>query len=212
MPRQHRHSQNSIAASVFSLLTGATCMGWQALDPVPASPPTLAAPSTLETVTFSKDIAPIIFAKCASCHHPGEAAPFSLLTYDDVRGRSTQIVDVTRRGFMPPWMPSQGKGDFIGARRLSDREIETIARWVAEGAQAGDPAQTPAAPVFTEGWQTGTPDLVIESCVPGRVCSRHAIWTSRLCAGRLDRVRFGLRFEAADLGCGKASGKSFERS
>ncbi len=140
-------------------------MGLQALELAPSPTPT-AAPGThsaLETVTFSKDVAPIVFAKCASCHHPGEAAPFSLLTYDDVRRRSSQIVDVTKKGFMPPWMPASGKGEFVGARRLTDQEIEIIARWVADGAKAGDPSQMPAAPVFIEGWQTGTPDLVIES-------------------------------------------------
>src|SRR5262245_50699004 len=57
------------------------------------------------TPTFNRDVAPIIFAKCASCHRPGEAAPFSLLTYDDVRRRASQIVEVTQMRFMPPWPP-----------------------------------------------------------------------------------------------------------
>jgi hypothetical protein len=74
-------------------------------------------PSTYSTgddsageVTFSRDVAPIVFANCSSCHHPGEAAPFSLLSYDDVRRRATQIADVTQRRFMPPWLPELGHG------------------------------------------------------------------------------------------------------
>ena len=74
-------------------------------------------------VTFARDVAPIVFARCASCHHPGEAAPFSLLTYDDVRRRARQIVDVTQKRFMPPWLPTEGHGDFVGARRLGDQEL-----------------------------------------------------------------------------------------
>lgn len=114
-------------------------------------------------MTFAQDIAPIIFARCAGCHHPGESAPFSLMTYDDVRKRARQIGEVTQSGFMPPWMPSEGQGEFVGARRLSPHEKESLARWIAQGAPEGDPAKTPAAPVFVQGWQSGTPDLVIES-------------------------------------------------
>ena len=62
------------------------------------------------TVTFSRDVAPIVFAKCSTCHHPGEAAPFSLLTYDDVRRRARQIVEVTQSRFMPPWLPTKDMG------------------------------------------------------------------------------------------------------
>src|SRR6476646_24965 len=62
--------------------------------------------------TFNKDIAPIVWAQCASCHRPGEIGPFSLLTYDDVRRRATQIAAVTSRRIMPPWKPEAGKGEF----------------------------------------------------------------------------------------------------
>src|SRR5881296_2875418 len=85
-------------------------------------------------LTFNKDIAPIVWARCATCHRPGEIGPFSLLTYDDVRRRATQIAAVTARRVMPPWKPLPGKGDFQGERRLSDRELETIQQWIAAGA------------------------------------------------------------------------------
>jgi hypothetical protein len=108
-------------------------------------------------------VAPIVFEKCSCCHHPGEAAPFSLLTYDDVRRRAGQIAEVTRRRFMPPWLPTEGHGDFVGARRLTDRELQTIQRWVDAGAPRGDESDMPAAPEFADGWQLGAPDLVLKS-------------------------------------------------
>lgn len=123
-----------------------------------------ATPSTATTgpsVTFSRDVAPIVFARCAACHHPGEAAPFSLLSYDDVKHHARQIVDVTQRRFMPPWQPTEG--DFAGARRLSDRELEIFQKWLDGGTPRGEPGETPPTPTFTEGWQTGTPDLILES-------------------------------------------------
>jgi tetratricopeptide (TPR) repeat protein/mono/diheme cytochrome c family protein len=114
-------------------------------------------------VTFNRDVAPIVFAKCASCHRPGEAAPFSLLTYDDVRKRASQIAEVTHSRFMPPWAPKEGFGDFAGARRLTDEEIATFAAWVAAKTPQGNDADLPAAPKFADGWQLGPPDLVLES-------------------------------------------------
>src|SRR4051794_23661835 len=63
---------------------------------------------SLADVTFNRDVAPILFANCGSCHRPGEAAPFSLLTYEDAQRRANQIADVTRRRFMPPWQPAEG--------------------------------------------------------------------------------------------------------
>ena len=110
-------------------------------------------------LTFNRDIAPILFAKCASCHRPGEAAPFSLLTYDDVRRRASQIAEVTQKRFMPPWPPHEGHGEFLGERRLSDDQIATLADWAASGAAEGDAADLPVAPDFGDGWQLGKPDL-----------------------------------------------------
>src|ERR1700722_5071579 len=63
-------------------------------------------------LTFSQDIAPIIWSRCASCHRPGEIGPFSLITYEDVRRHAAQIATVTARRIMPPWKPVEGKGSF----------------------------------------------------------------------------------------------------
>src|ERR1700749_5107998 len=69
-------------------------------------------------VTWSRQIAPIVYHDCAVCHHPGGAGPFSLLSYGDARRRAPQIRDVTQSRFMPPWLPAPGYGDFAGDRRL----------------------------------------------------------------------------------------------
>src|SRR4051812_5269825 len=122
-----------------------------------------AAESPADPITFTRDVAPIVFAHCAGCHHPGEAAPFSLLTYEDMRRRAKQIVEVTQSGFMPPWLPKAGEVTFLGERRLSEKERQTLARWLNAGMPRGDLKDLPPAPSFTEGWQTGAPDVVLES-------------------------------------------------
>ena len=111
-------------------------------------------------ITFAEDVAPIVFAKCASCHRAGEAAPFSLLSYDDVKrhGRALAVA-VTSRA-MPPWKAVGGDFSYSGDRRLTDAQIETLKAWVAGGMPEGDPARLPPAPVFTPGWDLGPPDFV----------------------------------------------------
>ena len=113
-------------------------------------------------VTFNRDIAPILFKNCASCHRPGEVAPFSLLTYKDAAKRAKQIAAVTKSRYMPPWKPELGYGEFHDARRLSDEDLARLTRWAETGAVEGNPADLPAAPQFTDGWQLGQPDLVLK--------------------------------------------------
>jgi tetratricopeptide (TPR) repeat protein len=110
--------------------------------------------------TFTRDVAPIVFQRCAACHHPGEAAPFSLLSYEDLRRRAKQIALVTRERLMPPWLPDPSANAFVEDRSLTSEEIETIQRWVEEGAVEGDPADLPPAPEFPSGWQLGEPDAI----------------------------------------------------
>ena len=113
--------------------------------------------------TFSHDIAPIVYQKCAPCHHPGAAAAFPLLAYEDVKKRAALIETVTHSGYMPPWLPEHGYGDFAGERRLTPEEIDTIADWVKAGEPEGSASELPPAPRFPEVWQLGTPDLVLEA-------------------------------------------------
>jgi tetratricopeptide (TPR) repeat protein len=114
------------------------------------------------TPTFARDIAPIVYAKCAPCHRPGEAGPFSLLTYDDVAQRARQVQTLTRRRFMPPWKPAPGFVDFRGDRSLTQAQIDLIGRWVDAGAPLGDEGELPPLPTWPEGWQLGKPDLVVQ--------------------------------------------------
>jgi Tfp pilus assembly protein PilF len=128
---------------------------------------THAAPATPETKpTFTRDVAPIVWSRCASCHRPGEVGPMSLITYDDVKKRARQIAEITASRVMPPWPPEPGHGEFAGARRLTDRELSTIKRWVDEGAVEGDPRDLPPRPSWREGWQLGEPDLVVKMAEP----------------------------------------------
>ena len=112
-------------------------------------------------VTFNKDIAPIVWTRCATCHRPGEIGPFNLLTYDDVRTRVTQIAAVTARRIMPPWKPEAGKGEFQNERLLLPDELQSIQRWIASGAAEGDAADLPPMPSWNDGWRLGSPDLVV---------------------------------------------------
>jgi Flp pilus assembly protein TadD len=117
-------------------------------------------------ITFSRDIAPIIFQSCARCHRPGESGPFSLLTYDDVKKHARQIEAVTRTRFMPPWLPEPQALKFADEWRLSDEQIAIIEKWVKEGAPEGNPADLPPQPKFAGGWQLGEPDLVLKAAKP----------------------------------------------
>jgi hypothetical protein len=116
--------------------------------------------------TFSRDIAPIVYGNCVSCHRPGEVAPFSLMKYEDVKKRADQIMDVTHDRYMPPWKAEPGYGKFVGERRLSDAQIELISDWCKAGAPEGDAKDLPTMPVFSTGWLLGEPDQVVKLTVP----------------------------------------------
>lgn len=122
---------------------------------------TTATPAFAQPVTFSKDVAPILYDHCVVCHRPGEIAPFSLLTYGDARPHAQAIARATQARTMPPWKPEEGFGDFVGARRLTDRQMKTIEEWVAQGALEGNPAELPPPPRVVEGWRLGQPDLIV---------------------------------------------------
>ena len=118
-------------------------------------------------LTFYKDIAPIVWHRCSPCHRPGEIGPFTLLTYDDVRGRAAQIAAVTARRIMPPWKPEPGAGTFQNERRLADDELQKLQRWIADGAPAGDRSRpTQAPPLWADGWGLGPPDLIVKMPEP----------------------------------------------
>jgi hypothetical protein len=108
--------------------------------------------------TFSKDVAPILYRHCVSCHRQGGVAPFSLIAYQDAGKRARLIATVTAKHYMPPWPPGP-ENHFQQERRLTEAEVAILGRWADAGAPQGDPALTPAPPRFAEGWQLGKPDL-----------------------------------------------------
>ena len=113
------------------------------------------------TPTFTTDIAPLLEARCVSCHQPQGDAPFSLITYDEVRRRAQSIADVTAKRYMPPWKPAVDSAEFVDSRRLTDREIAVIDEWVKAGAPEGRRDDRPPSPPRTAGWLWGEPDLVL---------------------------------------------------
>ncbi len=119
------------------------------------------AQDTKPSLTFTKDVAPIVFQNCASCHRPGEVAPFPLLTYGDVKKRGKQLVTAVESRQMPPWKPEAGHGDFVGERRMKAADIATLKKWVEQGCAEGDAKDLPAMPKFPEGWAFGEPDLIV---------------------------------------------------
>jgi mono/diheme cytochrome c family protein len=122
-------------------------------------------------VTFAKDVAPIMQKNCQQCHQPGSIGPMSLTNYDEVRPWARLIKQRVVNGEMPPYRYDRGVGiqKLKGDRRLSDADINTIARWVDGGAPLGNPADLPPPPKFPDSseWafaaQFGAPDLVVKT-------------------------------------------------
>ena len=112
-------------------------------------------------VTFNRDIAPIVFNHCGMCHRPGGDAPFSLLSYSAVRQRAKLIALVIARRQMPPWKGETDLGAFEGLQPLSAEQIDVIQRWSETGMLEGEPEDLPELPHWPEGWQLGSPDLVV---------------------------------------------------
>jgi Flp pilus assembly protein TadD/mono/diheme cytochrome c family protein len=117
-------------------------------------------------VTWSHDVAPVLYKNCTTCHHPGGAGPFSLLTYADARRWAPQILNVTQSRFMPPWLPEPGYGDFADVRRLSDEDRALLKRWINGGMAQGDLKAAPPQPHYETTWELGKPDLVLETAQP----------------------------------------------
>jgi uncharacterized protein (TIGR03437 family) len=117
------------------------------------------------TPTFNKEVVRIFQQNCQTCHHPGDIAPFSLMTYREARPWAVAIREAVLLKKMPPWKPAPGCGDFRDARGLTQEEINTIVAWADGGAPEGAPADLPPPIEFPDGWPLGAPDLVVQSDV-----------------------------------------------
>jgi mono/diheme cytochrome c family protein len=111
--------------------------------------------------TFSNEVVRIFQARCQSCHHPGDIAPFSLMTYADAKPYAGEIKLMTGTHQMPPWKPVSGCAQFSQARVLPQSEIDLLAQWVDAGAPEGDRSQLPPPLLFEGAWSLGQPDLVL---------------------------------------------------
>ncbi len=148
---------------------GLGVLGFGALLMLPH--PSIAAESTGAPVTFTKDVAPILQAKCEECHHKGTAAPISLSTYDETRKQAALIKEKVATRNMPPWHIDRTVGiqQFKNDRSLTDDQIATIVRWVDSGTPFGDPKDMPPAKVWPNDndWQLaaqfGKPDIIVKS-------------------------------------------------
>ncbi len=114
--------------------------------------------------TYAHDVAPILRAKCESCHRAGEVAPFTLNDYKQAKAWSADIKRYTQNGQMPPWKPTPGYGEFkdVAAHTLSDKEKTILASWADNGTPMGKTAELPAPGKFADGWQLGTPDIALQ--------------------------------------------------
>jgi hypothetical protein len=123
----------------------------------------VAAPQAADTVpTFSRDVAPILYANCVTCHRTGEIGPMSLITYQEVRPWARAISKQVADGVMPPWHADAATGTFSNERKLTAAERATIERWASNGAPEGDAHDLKPAPTFAQGWNIGTPDAIFE--------------------------------------------------
>lgn len=113
------------------------------------------------SVTFARDVAPVLYSHCTECHRQGEVAPISLLTYEDAQKRADWLTEITTSGLMPPWRAEVGHEEFLGERRLSDFAIAILKKWAQTGCAQGDSADLPPVPNFPSGWRLGRPDLVL---------------------------------------------------
>jgi hypothetical protein len=121
------------------------------------------APAPANVPTFNNQVVRIFQDHCQSCHHEGDIAPFSLMTYRTTLPQALNIKYMTGARLMPPWKPVTGCARFDGERELTADEIDTIAKWVGGGAPEGNPADLPTPLDFGSGWVLGQPDMVLSN-------------------------------------------------
>src|SRR6266852_3949097 len=142
-----------IVLMVAAMLAGSLAMS-------AADKPSTSAPAR---PTFTKNVAPILYKRCVSCHRAGDIAPMQLLTYEQARPWSAAIKESVLQRKMPPWFADPRYGKFRNDRRLSEEEIATVVTWVNAGSPKGDEKDMPPLPKFAEGWSFDRPpDLVVE--------------------------------------------------
>ncbi len=163
--RRARASQHYLSDAITAIVTGMP-VPLARTKPVGCLFESFSAGHDDGSVTFNRDIAPIIYSRCMNCHRDGEVAPFSLASYEQVAKRADWIASVTEDRIMPPWIPHPGHQKFVGERWLTDRELSLLRRWAESGRARGDKADLPPKPQFAEGWRLGEPDLILKMPEP----------------------------------------------
>ena len=167
-----RASANIRSQPPFPAIGRVVTVAWIAISlafpvvSIASSPGNSKSAGDASTPIWSRDIAPILYKNCTTCHHPGGAGPFSLLTYANAKRWGSQVVTVTQSRYMPPWLPEPRHGDFADNRRLSDADLTRLKQWLHAGMPEGDPKQAPAVPVYDVAWQMGKPDLILKQAQP----------------------------------------------
>lgn len=159
--RRTQPTVNYVQTALADVLDGRN-VGVARTEPVGCLLEPLAERTATGQTTFAREIAPIIYGNCTQCHRAGTVAPFPLESYEDVVRHAAQIRLMVELKLMPPWKPVRGFGHLRDEMVLTQAEIDLVTRWIADGLPLGDPAEVPAAPQFSDGWELGTPDLVLE--------------------------------------------------
>jgi len=137
---------------------------------------TLAKAGTVSSsVTFYKDVLPVLQKNCQTCHRPGEIAPASFLSYESTRPWAKAIKTAVLTKKMPPWFADPHVGKFANDRSLSEADIHTLVSWVDAGAPEGDSKDAPKPVDWVEGWRIGKPDAVISMPIEYHVPSSGTI-------------------------------------
>ena len=156
------NSRIAVAVAIVVAVAAGGAPG-EAHRKAPVAPPPLATtPDGDSSVTYHRDVAPILQRRCQECHRPGEVAPMSLLTYAEARESASRIQEALASETMPPWFADPSVNRFSNDPRLTEAEVRTLLSWVNAGAPEGDPRDAPAPRTFEEGWTIGKPELILE--------------------------------------------------
>lgn len=158
---QPKVSRNDLAESIEELLAGkAMSVSETPVDGCKLTP--WRTPEFDHPITFHENVSRILQKRCQSCHHDGEAVPFSLVTYEDVAAQSEMVAEVVNDGRMPPWYAHSKYGDFPDNPSMTQEEKDMVSAWVRGGMAKGDESKAPQPLVFEDReWRIGEPDLKV---------------------------------------------------
>ena len=185
----------SLRLFAFVLILGAFWIAPFALRPASAHEP------ITTKVRFNKEVIRVLQRSCLGCHRPGGIA-MSLATYDEARPWAKAIKEELLEKRMPPWHAAKGYGDFRNAPSLTQRDVDMIVNWVEGGAPKGEEKDLPPAPLFSNDWQLGTPDLTLKPEAASKIAADADEYRTVILATNLKEDRW---LRAIDLQPGNGS-------